>query len=432
MPQSIFRSLRHRNFRLFFGGQGISLVGTWMQRIAVGWLVYRLTSSPFLLGVVEFSSQIPTFFLAPVAGVLADRHDRHRILVLTQVLAMVQALILALLVLLDVVRVWHVVALGIALGVIRAFEMPTRQSFVVEMVGDKNDLGNAIALNSTMVNGARLVGPSVAGLLILAAGEGVCFLVNAVSFVAVIASLLLMRIEPRSAPPRGAKLWGELREGFAYASGFPPIRDVLLMFALVNLVGMPYVVLMPVFAKDVLHGGPSLFGYLMGAVGLGALGGAVYLASRKSVRGLVGRIPIAVTLFGSALMAFAMSRAVWLSLGLMVLIGVGQMVLMAGSNTLLQTMVDDDKRGRVMSFFTMAFMGATPVGGLVAGALASRLGAPWALLSGGLFCIAGAAFFASRLPKLKKLIRPIYVEKGIIPEVAIGIQSATDLAMQRR
>jgi MFS family permease len=432
MSQSILRSFRHRNFRLFFSGQGISLIGTWMQRLAVGWLVYRLTRSPVLLGVVEFSSQIPTFFLAPVAGVLADRHDRHRILILTQVLAMVQALILALLVLFDLIEVWHVVVLGIALGIIRAFEMPTRQSFVVEMVGDKNDLSNAIALNSTMVNGARLVGPSVAGILIVAAGEGICFLVNAISFVAVILSLLMMRMEPKIVPPSHAKLWPEIKEGFAYASGFPPIRDVLLMFALVNLVGMPYVVLMPVFAKDVLHGGPSLFGYLMGAVGLGALGGAVYLASRKSVRGLVKRIPIAVTLFGAALMAFAMSRVAILSLGLMLLIGVGQMVLMAGSNTLLQTMVDDDKRGRVMSFFTMAFTGATPVGGLIAGLLASRWGAPWALFSGGVLCIGGAVFFASRLPMLKKLIRPIYVEKGIIPELAIGIQNATDLVMQRR
>jgi len=432
MPQSLFRSLRHRNYRLFFTGQGISLVGTWMQRLAVGWLVYRLTNSPLLLGIMEFSSQIPTFLLAPVAGVLADRHNRHRILVLTQVLAMVQALVLALLVLFDRVEIWHIIVLSVALGIIRAFEMPTRQSFLVEMVEDKNDLGNAIALNSTMVNGARMVGPSLAGILILAAGEGVCFLVNAVSFVAVILSLLLMRIEPRNAPARRSKLWEELKEGFGYAGGFAPIRDVLLIFALVNLVGMPYVALMPVFAKDVLHGGPGLFGYLMGAVGLGALGGAVYLASRKSVRGLVKRLPIAVTLFGSALMVFAMSRAVWLSLGVMLLIGVGQMVLMAGTNTLLQTMVDDDKRGRVMSFFTMASMGATPVGSLVAGSLASRLGAPWTLLSGGVLCIAGAVFFWIRLPKLKKLIRPIYVEKGIIPELAIGIQNATDLAMQRR
>jgi MFS family permease len=429
---SLFRSLRHRNYRLFVSGQGLSMIGTWMQRIAIGWLVYRLTHSPFLLGIVEFSGQIPIFFLAPFAGVLADRHNRHRILILTQVLAMVQALILALLVLSDLIEIWHIIVLGIVLGIIRAFEMPTRQSFMVEMVGDKNDLGNAIALNSTMVNGARMLGPSAAGILIVAAGEGVCFLVNAISFVAVILSLLLMKVEPRNVPQRRSKLWQELKEGFRYAAGFPPIRDVLLLFALVSLVGMPYVVLMPVFAKDVLHGGPSVFGYLMGGGGLGALGGAVYLASRKNVRGLVKRIPMAVTLFGSALMLLAVSRVVFLSLGLMLLIGLGQMVLMAGSNTLLQTVVDDDKRGRVMSFFAMAFMGATPVGSLVAGSLASRIGAPWTVFIGGLGCIAGALFFFSRLPRLKKLIRPFYRKKGTIPEVAIGIQNATEPAIPRR
>ena len=408
------------------------MIGTWMQRIAIGWLVYRLTHSPFLLGIVEFSGQIPIFFLAPFAGVLADRHNRHRILILTQILAMVQALILALLVLFDLVEIWHIIVLGIVLGIIRAFEMPTRQSFMVEMVGDKNDLGNAIALNSTMVNGARMLGPSAAGILIVAAGEGVCFLVNAISFVAVILSLLLMRVEPRSVPQRRSKLWQELKEGFGYAAGFPPIRDVLLLFAIVSLVGMPYVVLMPVFAKDVLHGGPSVFGYLMGGGGLGALGGAVYLASRKNVRGLVKRIPMAVTLFGSALMLLAVSRVIFLSLGLMLLIGLGQMVLMAGSNTLLQTVVDDDKRGRVMSFFAMAFMGATPVGSLVAGSLASRIGAPWTVFIGGMGCIAGAFVFFSRLPRLKKLIRPFYHKKGTVPEVAIGIQNATEPAIQRR
>jgi MFS family permease len=424
--KSILRSFRHRNFRLFFIGQNISMIGTWMQRIAVGWLVYRLTNSAFLLGIVGFSSQIPAFLLAPFAGVLADRHSRHRILIFTQALAMVQALILSLLVLFHLIVIWHVIVLSIVLGIINAFDMPTRQSFTLEMVEDKQDLSNAIALNSTMVNAARLLGPSVAGILIAATGEGTCFLINAVSFVAVIISLLLMKIERKNLEQRQLKIWQELKEGFRYAAGFAPIRDVLLIFALVNLVGMPYVVLMPVFAEGVLHGGPSLFGYLMGSVGMGAIGGAAYLASRKNVRGLISRIPIAVTLFGSALMAFSISRGVFLSLVLMLLTGLGQMVLMAGSNTFLQTVVDDDKRGRVMSFFTMAFMGATPVGSLIAGSAASQIGAPWTVFSGGLCCLAGAFCFAKRLPTLKKLARPIYVKMGIIPELAIDIQNTTE------
>lgn len=408
------------------------MIGTWMQRIAVGWLVYRLTNSAFLLGIVGFSSQIPTFLLAPFAGVLADRHNRHRILIFTQAMAMVQALILAILVLFHLIAIWHIILLSICLGIINAFDMPTRQSFMMEMVEEKKDLSNAIALNSTMVNAARLLGPSAAGLLISAVGEGMCFLLNAVSFVAVILSLLLMKIERKNIEQRQLKVWEELKEGFQYTVGFAPIRDVLLIFALVNLVAMPYVVLMPIFADDVLHGGASMFGYLMGGVGLGALTGAIYLASRKNVRGLIKRIPVAVVLFGSALMVFSFSRIVFLSLGLMVLTGIGQMVLMAGSNTLLQTMADDDKRGRVMSFFTMAFMGATPVGSLIAGSLASKIGAPWTLFTGGLCCVAGALVFARRLPTLKKLARPLYVKLGIIPEVAIGMQSATEPSIQRR
>jgi MFS family permease len=310
--------------------------------------------------------------------------------------------------------------------------MPTRQSFMVEMVEEKKDLGNAIALNSSMVNSARLLGPSAAGILIAALGEGTCFLINAISYMAVIVSLLLMKIEQKKVKPRNSKVWQELKEGFRYASNFAPIRDILLIFALVNLVGMPYMVLMPVFAKDVLHGGPSALGFLMGSTGLGALGGALYLASRKSVLGLGKNIPIAAITFGLALIIFSFSRLLFFSLGLMLLTGIGQMILMASSNTLLQTLVDDDKRGRVMSFYTMAFMGATPVGSLIAGFLASKIGAPWTVFIGGLVCIFGALFFAKRLPILRKLVRPIYVKMGIIPEIAIGIQSATELSIHRK
>jgi MFS family permease len=344
----------------------------------------------------------------------------------------VQALCLYLLVRLQLIHIWHIIGLSIMLGIINGFDMPIRQSFTVEMVEDRKDLGNAIALNSTMVNAARLVGPSAAGLLIAAMGEGTCFLINAISYVAVIISLLMMRITPKNTPPRHAKVWQQLKEGFRYAAGFVPIRDVLLIFALVNLVGMPYVVLMPMFAKDVLHGGPSSFGFLMGAVGLGALGGAIYLASRRSVLGLGRIIPLAVTLFGSALMIFSVSRVMSLSLVLMALTGIGQMILMAGSNTLLQTIVDDDKRGRVMSFYTMAFMGATPLGSLIAGTLASKIGAPWAVFIGGIVCIIGAFLFAKRLPQIKKIARPIYIQKGIIPEIAMGIESATELSSHRK
>jgi MFS family permease len=430
--KSIIRSLRHRNFRLFFGGQSISLIGTWMQRIALGWLVYRLTSSAFLLGLVGFAGQIPTFIFASFAGVLADRRNRHRILMLTQILAMIQAFVLSFLVLFHLIRIWHIIVLAVFLGIINAFDMPTRQSFLVEMVEDKKDLGNAIALNSSMVNLARLLGPSAAGMLIAAFGEGICFLINAISYMAVIVSLILMKIERKNVQPRRSKVWQELKDGFRYAAGFAPIRDILLIFALVNLVGMPYMVLMPVFAKDVLHGGPSALGFLMGCTGLGALGGAVFLASRKSVLGLGKMIPIAATIFGSALIVFSFSRLLFFSLGLMLLTGIGQMILMATSNTLLQTVVDDDKRGRVMSFYTMAFMGATPVGSLIAGFLASKIGAPWTVFIGGIVCIFGAFFFAKRLPILRELVRPIYVKMGIIPEIAMGIQSASELSIHRK
>jgi MFS family permease len=430
--KSIVRSLRHRNFRLFFSGQSISLIGTWMQRIALGWLVYRMTNSAFLLGLVGFAGQIPTFLFASFAGVLADRRNRHRILIITQTLAMIQALVLSFLVMFHLIKIWHVIVLSIVLGIINAFDMPTRQSFLVEMVEEKKDLGNAIAINSSMVNLARLLGPSAAGLLIAAFGEGTCFLINAISYMAVIVSLLLMKIEPKNVKPRNSKVWQELKEGFRYAAGFAPIRDILLIFALVNLVGMPYMVLMPVFAKDVLHGGPSALGFLMGSTGLGALGGAVFLASRRSVLGLGKMIPIAATIFGSALIVFSFSRLLFFSLPLMLLTGTGQMILMATSNTLLQTLVDDDKRGRVMSFYTMAFMGATPVGSLIAGFLASKIGAPWTVFIGGLICIFGAFFFAKRLPILRELVRPIYVKMGIIPEIAIGIQSASELSIHRK
>jgi MFS family permease len=413
------RALRHRNYRLFFCGQTVSLVGTWMTRIATSWLVYRLTRSALLLGLVGFAGQIPSFLLAPFAGVLVDRWNRHRLLVATQVLAMLQSAALAALALAGVINIWHVLALSLFQGVINAFDMPARQAFVVEMVEKREDLPNAIALNSSMVNAARLLGPSIGGVVIAAVGEGWCFFGDAVSYLAVIASLLLMRIAPRPRRETGKKrVLPELREGWTYVAGSPPIRTVLLLLALVSLVGMPYTVLMPVFASTVLHGGPHTLGFLMAATGVGALLGAVFLASRKTVLGLGKIIPAAAGLFGAGLIGFSLSRVLWVSLLLLLFTGIGFMVQMASSNTLLQTLVEDDKRGRVMSFYTMSIMGVTPFGSLLAGGLAHRLGTPHTLFLGGLGCIAGALWFTLLLPRLRERVRPIYVQMGILHELA--------------
>jgi MFS family permease len=411
---TIFRSLSHRNYRLFFGGQGLSLVGTWMQQIAVSWLVYRLTHSVFMLGVVGFASRIPTFLLAPAAGVLVDRWNRHRTLVITQVLSMVQALVLAILVLTGTVQVWQIICLTLILGIINSFDVPVRQSFVVDMIGRRQDLGNAIALNSSMVNGARLVGPSLAGILIAAVGEGICFLVNALSFLAVIVSLIAMTNIPKRPKALHVRFLRGLKEGFAYAFGFTPIRYLLLLLALVSLMGMGYMVLMPVFAKEILHGGAHTYGFLMGATGVGALTGALFLASRKTVLGLSKIIAIASGIFGAGLVGLSVTRFFIPSLLLMATIGFGMMVQMAATNTVIQTLVDDDKRGRVMSLYAMAFMGMTPFGSLLAGGLAHSIGVPYTVAIGGVTCLAGSLLFARKRPEIRKMIRPIYREKGII------------------
>jgi len=410
------RALRHRNYRLFFSGQSISLIGTWMTRIATSWLVYRLTRSALLLGLVGFAGQIPSFLLAPFAGVLIDRWNRHRLLIVTQILAMLQSAALAILALTGGINIWHVLALSLFQGLINSFDMPARQAFVVQMVEDRADLSNAIALNSSMVNAARLLGPSIGGVLIAAVGEGWCFFWDAVSYLAVIASLVLMRLPPRpQRPATKSKVLPELREGLVYVAASPPIRSILLLLALVSLVGMPYTVLMPVFASTVLHGGPHTLGFLMAATGVGALLGAVFLARRRSVLGLGKVIPTTAALFGASLAAFSLSRFLGLSLALLLVTGIGFMVTMSASNTVLQTLVEDDKRGRVMSLYTMAIMGMTPFGSLLAGGLASRIGAPRTLLFGGLGCIVAALWFVLLLPKLRERVRPIYVEMGILP-----------------
>jgi MFS family permease len=426
----MLRALSHRNYKLFFSGQSISLIGTWMTRIATSWLVYRLTGSALLLGVVGFAGQIPSFLLAPFAGVLVDRWNRHRLLIATQVLALLQSLALAILALTGVVQIWHVILLSVLQGLINAFDMPARQAFVVEMVERREDLANAIALNSSMVNAARLLGPSIGGVIIAAVGEGWCFMLDAISYLAVIASLLAMKITPRMTKQiKEAKMLQQLREGWKYTSGFAPIRKVLLLLALVSLVGMPYTVLMPVFANEILHGGPNTLGLLMAASGVGALIGALLLAARKSVLGLGKFIPLMAGAFGAGLIAFSFSRSLWLSLLLMIVTGLGFMVQMAASNTVLQTIVEEDKRGRVMSFYTMAFMGTAPFGSLLAGSVADRIGAPHTLLIGGLGCIIGALWFATSLPALRQDVRPIYVKIGILPEMAAGIQNTSELSV---
>jgi MFS family permease len=421
------RALKHRNYRLFFTGQSISLIGTWMQQIARGWLVYTLTDSAFLLGLVGFASQIPTFVLASFAGVLADRHNKHRIIIATQALAMLEATILTILTLTRVIQVWHIIALSFFSGLINAFDMPTRQSFVIDMVEDKKDLPNAIALNSSMFNAARLIGPTIAGFLIASFGEGMCFLINAVSYIAVIAALLMMKITPQINNKTKERVLEGLKEGIKYAYNFKPIRVLLLLIALMSLAGMPYTVIMPVFARDILKGNASTLGFLLGAVGTGAMIGALYLASRKSVLGLGRWIAIAASTFSLGLICFSFSKNIYLSIFLMFFTGLGFMMQMASTNTLLQTLVDDDKRGRVMSLYVMAFMGTAPFGSFMAGSLAGIIGAPYTVLSGGFICLIGALIFYKNLPSLRKHIRPIYIQKGILPEVSEGLQSSTNL-----
>ncbi len=424
----VFRSLQYRNYRLFFTGQSVSLIGTWMQRIALPWMVYHMTGSVFLLGIVSFAGQVPTFILAPFAGVLTDRWRRYRVLLVTQIVSLVQALILAVLALAGVIQIWHIVALSIMLGCINAFDIPSRHSFVVEMVEKKEDLGNAIALNSMMFNGARLIGPSIAGVMLATTGEGICFLINAISYIFVVMSLLMMRIEKKETVKKKGNLLIDMKEGLDYTFGFAPIKYLLILLAVVNLMGASYQVLVPVFAKEILKGGSDIFGFLMGAAGFGALIGAVYLASRETVLKLGRLIPAATALFSIALIVLSFTKLFILSGVMMVFIGLGLMLQTASSNTILQTITDDDKRGRVMSFYTIAIMGTAPFGSLLGGFLAKTIGTPYTMLIGGVVCLAGAALFMKKLPELKSIVRPVYIKMGIIPEVASGIQTASEPA----
>ncbi|MGH8298155.1 MAG: MFS transporter [Steroidobacteraceae bacterium] len=409
-----WRALHHRNFKLFFCGQSISVIGTWMTRLATAWLVYRLTHSALLLGVVSFSGQIVSFLMGPLAAVWVERMERRRLLVITQAAAAVQSLALAALTLARVITLEEIIALMAFQGLINAFDMPGRQSFLIQMVDDRNDLANAIAINSSMANGARLIGPAIAGLVIAAFGEGWCYLIDGVSYFAVIASLLLMRVPALEDRGRSeSSLLRELREGWDYVSGLRPIRTILLLLALTCLMGWPYSVLLPVFAGKVLHGGAHTLGWLTSASGVGAFSSALALAMRKSVVGLTRTLQGAVALLGAGLILFGLSHVLWLSLILMVVIGFGLIQAMAVSNTIIQSLVHDDKRARVMGYYTMAFFGAAPFGSLMAGVLAQHIGAPHTVMVTGAFCIAGAAWFTSQLPKIRPEMRAIYRERDL-------------------
>ena len=403
--------MQHRNYRLFFLGQLVSLIGTWMQSVAQSWLVYRLTGSAVLLGTVGFASQIPVFLLSPLGGVVADRRDRRRVLLATQAVSMLLALALALLTLSGRVQVWQVLALAALLGVANGFDIPTRQTFVVELVG-RQDLVNAIALNSSMFNGARIVGPAIAGVVVATQGEGWCFFGNGVSYLAVLASLLAIRLPPRTEPPVAhPSPLAQILEGWRFVTHTEPIRALLLLLGLVSLTGMPYVVLMPVMAEDVLHAGASGLGLLMGASGTGALAGALVLARRTSLRGLGDWVASAALAFGVALIGFSLSRHFWLSVVLLLPVGFAMLLQMSSSNTLIQSMVPDQLRGRVMAAYSMMFMGMAPLGALLAGGLAETLGAPATIAVGGGVCIAGALTFRSRLPRLRAEARRLIVEQ---------------------
>jgi len=420
MLPATLRALQHRNFQLFFGGQLISLVGTWMQSVAQSWLVYKMTGSSLLLGSVGFASQFPVFLVAPLGGIVADRHNRHHVVIATQVASLILAFILAALTLAGVVRVWHIFVLAALLGVVNAFDIPGRQSFLVDMVG-REHLMNAIALNSSMFNAARIVGPAIAGILVAKIGEGWCFFANGVSYIAVIIGLFMMRVQPRRIDPAASPL-AHIMEGFRFVRQTQPILALLLLLGLVSLVAMPYTVLMPVFADQILHGGARGLGILMGATGVGALLGALTLAARSGVRGLGRWVALSCGGFGISLLLFCFSRIFWLSTALLLPVGFCMMLEMSSSNTLIQAMVPDRLRGRVMAVYSMMFMGLAPFGALLGGALADRLGAPITVAMGAVATVGGAALFGVNLPKIR-----VEARRLIIAQTAVGGEPAQEM-----
>ena len=424
----MLRAFSYPNYRLFFGGQIVSVIGSWISMTATSWLVYRLTGSAMALGIVGFAGQIPGFVMGPFAGAFLDRWDRHRVLVVTQSMSMLQSFTLALLTFTGHIDVPSIVVLNAIQGIVNAFDMPARQAFVPTMITDREDLANAIAMNSSMFNAARLIGPSIAGFVIATAGEAWCFLADGFSYFAVILALLSMKdVRKPNHPASHVGIIEHLLEGWRYVAGFRPIRSLMLQLAWLCLVAMPFSVLMPVFADRILGGGPHTLGFLMAASGLGAMSGALWLSSRRSVAGLGRVIMVNTIVFGTGLVGFALSRWLWLSLIFMIITGFGMMVQMASTNTVIQTIVDEEKRGRVMSFYTMSFLGTAPFGSLLAGWLSTRIGAPQTVLLSGGLCIATAGWFARELPAIRLVVRPIYVRMGILPEMARGLQTATNL-----
>jgi MFS family permease len=417
--RSTVRALRHRNFRLFFLGQLISLIGTWMQTVALSWLVYRLTGSSALLGSVNFASQIPVFLLSPLGGVVADRYSRHRVVVATQTASMLLACALAGLTLFNVIKVWEIFVLSALLGVVNAFDIPARQAFIVEMTS-REDLINAIALNSSAFNGARIIGPAVAGILVAAVGEGWCFFANAVSYIAVIAGLLMMRVAPFRSSHGETSALRHVIEGFGFVAHTGPIRALLLLVGLVSLAGMPFSVLMPIFADRILHAGAEGLGILMGISGAGALAGALILASRQTVRGLGRWVALSSGIFSALLIVFAYSRWFWLSAALLVPIGFFVMIQMGSTNTLIQSMTPDHLRGRVLAAYSMMLMGMAPIGALIAGVAAERFGAPATVAAGGVACGIGSAAFAWYLPRIRQEARELILAQSatITPEAS--------------
>ena len=410
-----FRALRHRNYRLFFTGQGLSLLGTWLQQVAMGWLIYRLTGSAWLLGVVAFCANVGILLFGNLAGVLADRIDRRRGLLTTQSLMLLQALVLAALVAFGWIQTWHLIVLALWLGTCSAFDVPLRQSLYVHFVEDRGDLGNAIALNSMLVNTARVVGPAIAGLLLAVTSEAVCFALNALSFVAVIVAIARMRWPSHTRGHVATGWWASWVEGARYARSLTPVRTLLVLVAALSWTITPYTSLMPVYAKDIYGGGPHTLGWLLSAAGFGALMSTAYLASRATVRGLGRLIAYAAAMSGAALAAFAYTRVFPLGLLLILLVGGGTILAAASANTILQTIVDDRLRGRVAAFYTLAFLGVAPLGNLAAGAIAGAFGAPVTFALNGTLAVCAAAWYRRRLPAVRDVLRPIYEELGVPP-----------------
>jgi MFS family permease len=419
--RKIFVSMQSRNYRLYFTGQSISLIGTWMQNIALSWLVYRLTGSVFLLGLVGFTTQIPTFILSPFTGVLIDRYNRLRIMMLSQISFMLHALVMTLLVLFNIVEVWHIIALSLIFGIISSFDAPARQSLVINLIDHKEDLGNAIALNSAIFNGARLIGPAIAGITIALVGEGICFLLNALSFVAVIYALWKIDLPSKPVIAKDSNLRKIFTDGLRYTFRSVPIRRLLLQLALLSLVAIPFIVLLPAYAKEILHGSADTLGFLMSSLGAGALTGAISMAARKSILGLGKVISGSVILLGSMILLASFSEKSFISMILFYFGGLSMIVSIAAINTMLQTIADEDKRGRVMSFYAMALMGITPIGNLMAGTIASTIGIPHTLLTGGFITIIAGLWFEWDRKALRKYIHPIYIRKGILPEIPVDM-----------